>query len=62
MKQSYIRPTATAIKLAAEEAFLAGSTFSTDGSGNTQITPSDNEEFGGEFQSNNRGWSSDNWE
>lgn len=62
MKQAYIRPTATTIKFAAEEAFLSNSKLSTDGSDNIQITPSDNEEFGGTFQSNSRGWSSDNWE
>ena len=60
MKQSYIRPTATAIKFAAEEAFLAGS-LTGDGSDNVSIKPSD-EEFNGSFQSESRGWSSDNWE
>lgn len=61
MKQAYIRPTATTIKFAVEEAFLADSKLSTDGSDNIQITPSD-EEYNGSFQSNSRGWSSDNWE
>lgn len=60
MKQSYIRPTATAIKFVAEEAFLTGS-LTGDGSDNVSIKPSD-EEYNGSFQSDSRSWSSDNWE
>lgn len=60
MKQSYIRPTASVIKLATEEAFLTGS-LTGDGSDNVSIKPSD-EEYNGSFQSESRGWNSDNWE
>ena len=59
MKKTYITPETCAINLETAEV-LAGSVLNPEGGDNMNITPGEGE-YEGEFQSQKRGWSSDNW-
>lgn len=59
MKKTYITPEACSINLETAEV-LAGSILSGGGEDYTEVTPGEGE-YEGEFQSQKRGWSSDNW-
>lgn len=60
MKKNYITPSSLTIRLSADEQLCATSTLTRDGSDNIDIAPSE-EEYNGEFRSNQRGWNSADW-
>lgn len=59
MKKTYIAPQTINYNLRAE-GFLCGSVFGDDAAVDQSLTTG-NETFDGEFQSNSKGWSSDEW-
>ena len=59
MKKTYIAPQTINYNLRAE-GFLCASAFGDDATVDQSLTPG-NETFDGEFQSNSKGWSSDEW-
>ena len=59
-KKSYFTPRFAVITLAADAPMLAGSILNGEGGDNSNITPSDSEHTSS-FDSNRRGWSSENW-
>ena len=59
-KKSYLTPRFAVFTLAADAPMLAGSILNGEGGDNSNITPSDSEHTGS-FDSNRRGWSSENW-
>lgn len=59
-KKSYLTPRFAVFTLATDAPILAGSILDGEGGDNSNITPSDSEHTGS-FDSNRRGWSSENW-
>ena len=59
MKKTYIAPQTINYNLRAE-GFLCGSVFGDDAAVDQSLTTG-NKTFDGEFQSNSKGWSSDEW-
>lgn len=59
MKKTYIVPLTAHYNLRTE-GFLCASVFGNNATVDQSLTPGD-ETFDGEFQSNSKGWSSDEW-
>ncbi len=60
MKKTYISPESTVVGFTTESHILGSSVLNPGGGGNTGITPGEGE-YGGEFNTQHKGWSSENW-